>query len=110
MPSANVVRELRGSQKLLAGFGEDVNVPSADQIRKALSLSDQIKIFNWHTRGQPPAYITMEATLEAPVAEVASLVGQLVKINDSNINLKILINGIPYPDIAQIVVRNTPGE
>jgi hypothetical protein len=110
MPSPNTSRELRGSQKLLAGFGDDTAVPSAEQIRKALNLSDQVKIWNWHTRGQPPAYVTMEANLEAPIAQVASIVDQFIKLNDSNISLKILINGIPYPEIAQIVVKNAPEE
>jgi hypothetical protein len=33
-----------------------------------------------------------------------------VALNDSAINLVILINGTPVLDIAQIVVRNSPGE
>jgi hypothetical protein len=52
----------------------------------------------------------METTLQTPVSQLGAVVDRLVKLNDSAINLKVLINGIPFPDIAQVIVRNTPGE
>jgi hypothetical protein len=64
---------------------------------------------NWLIRGTPQAYLQLDATLQVPVAHLQEVIGRLVKLNDSSINMNILINGIPFPEIAQIRVRNTPG-
>jgi len=104
--------ELRGSQTLLAHLARNGQIPSVEEIRKALELPTEMKlrIPNWLIRGTPPAYLEVAGTPEVPIGHVADVVKRFVNINDSAISLKILINGIPFPDVAQIVVRNTAGE
>ncbi len=104
--------EQRGSQKLLQHLAKNGDVPSLDEIRKALAFPGnmELRVPNWLVRGVPPAYLELEATLQVPVAQLSDVVNRFVKLNDSAINLKILINGIPFPEIATIDVRNTPVE
>jgi hypothetical protein len=102
--------ELRGSQKLLQSLAKNGDVPSVQEITRALNLPAGAKIPNWLIRGIPPAYLHLEGTIEVPIAHLAEVVDRFIKLNDSAINLKILINGIPVPDIAQVVVQNTLGE
>jgi hypothetical protein len=45
--------------------------------------------------------------VEVPIADLSTLVQRFVALNDSTINLNILINGIPIPEIAQVTVSNT---
>lgn len=101
---------VRGSQKLLEHLARNGDVPNVEEIKKALQLPATVKIPNWLIRGLPPVYLELEGTVEVPIAQVNEVVGRFVALNDSAINLKIFINGTPIPDIAQIVVRNTPGE
>ncbi len=101
---------VRGSQKLLEHLARNGDVPNVEEIKKSLQLPATAKIPNWLIRGIPPVYLELEGTIEVPIAHVNEVVSRLVALNDSAINLNILINGIPIPDIAQIVVRNTPGE
>ena len=104
-------RELRGSQKLLEGIAKNGETPTLEEIRHALSLPTtvQLHVPNWLTRGTPQAYLELDATLQVPIAHLNEVVDRFVKLNDSSINMNILINGIPIPEIAQIRVRNTPG-
>jgi hypothetical protein len=103
-------RETRGSQKLLEALARNGEVPNLDEIRKALAISNtvQLKVPNWLIRGTPPAYLQLDATLQVPVAQLSEIVDRFVKLNDSSISMKILINGIPFPELAQIQVKNTP--
>jgi hypothetical protein len=101
--------EVRGSQKLLQNLAKNGDVPSAEEITKALHLPATAKIPSWLIRGIPPVYLHLDGTIDVPVAHLAEVVDRFVKLNDSTINLKILINGIPFPDIARVIVRNTPG-
>jgi hypothetical protein len=110
MPAPNAARETRGSQKLLENLASNGDVPSVDAIKKALNLPTQCKIPNWLIRGTPPAYLTLEGTVECPIAQISDVVASFVKLNDSAINFRIFTNGIPIPDIAQVIVTNTPGE
>lgn len=105
-------RELRGSQKLLEHLAKNGEVPSIEDIKKALALpgSIELRVPNWLIRGIPPVYLELDATIQVPIAHLNDLVARFVKLNDSAINMKILINGIPYPDIATVQVRNVPGE
>jgi hypothetical protein len=96
----------RGSQKLLEGLAKNGETPSPAEVIKAFNLPASAKIPNWLIRGIPPVYLELEGTVEVPVAQVASVVERFVALNDSTINLKIFINGIPIPDLAQIVVAN----
>ena len=104
--------EIRGSQKLLAHVAKNGEVPSVEQIKKALALPAGIEytIPNWLTRGTPQSYLEFEASLSVPLKSVGDVVNHFIALNDSAIGLKILINGIPWPELATIVVRNTPGE
>lgn len=104
--------QLRGSQKLLGNLTRNGEVPSLDEIKKALALPADValRVPNWLIRGIPPAYLELEATLQVPITALAQVVDRFVKLNDSTIGLKILINGIPVPELATIEVRNTPGE
>jgi hypothetical protein len=109
-PTSYPARDVRGSQKLLEKLAKNSEVPSIDDITKALSLPASAKIPNWLIRGIPPAYLDLEGKIEVPIADLSAVVEQFVALNDSAINLRILINGIPYPEIAQVTVRNSPGE
>ncbi|MDQ1468630.1 MAG: hypothetical protein QOJ99_110 [Bryobacterales bacterium] len=110
MTSTDKAREPRGSQKMLEQLSKNGATPSSEEVLKALDLPAGVKVQNWHTRGIPPAFLHMETTLQTPISQLGAVVDRLVKLNDSAINLKVLINGIPFPDIAQVIVRNTPGE
>jgi hypothetical protein len=100
----------RGSQKLLAGLAKNGETPNPEEIIKAFSLPAGVKIPNWHSRGVPADYLTLHATVETPLSQLGGVIDSFVKLNDSSINLHIFINGIPFPDLAHVVVRNTPGE
>lgn len=101
--------ELRGSQKLLEKLARNGEPPSVDEITKALSLPASAKVPYWLIRGIPPAYLDLEGRIEVPVADLSAVIARFVALNDSAINLRILINGIPFPEIAQVVVRNGGG-
>jgi hypothetical protein len=103
---------LRGSQKLLQGLAKNGEVPSIEEIKRALDLPQDatIRIPNWLTRGTPPAYLQLDATITTPVAQIGTIVNKFVALNDSTIGLKILINGVPLPELATIIVSNTPEE
>jgi hypothetical protein len=100
----------RGSQKLLASLVKPGEIPNPEEIIKAFNLPAGVKIPSWHNRGIPADYIVMHATVETPLAQLGSVVESFVKLNDTSINLHILINGIPFPDLAHVVVTNVPGE
>jgi hypothetical protein len=95
---------------LLAKLAKNGETPSTEEIKKVFNLPASVKIPSWLNRGIPPAYFTLNGTVEAPVADVAAVVDKFVSLNDSAISLKIFINGIPIPDWAQIIVSNVPGE
>lgn len=101
---------LRGSQKLLEGLAKNGEVPSLDQIKKTLGFESiaGLRIPNWLIKGLPPAYLELDAAIEVPIAQLNQVVNRFVQLNDSAINFVILINGIPVPDIATVVVSNTP--
>ena len=101
--------QLRGSQKLLEGLAKNGEVPSIDQIKKALKIEsiEGLRVPNWLIRGQPAAYLELEGTLEVPIAQLNTLLNSFVQLNDSAINFVILINGIPIPEIATVTVGNT---
>lgn len=102
--------QLRGSQKLLEGLARNAEIPSIDQIKKALQIESiqGLRVPNWLIKGQPPAYLELEGTFEVPIAHLNALLNSFVQLNDSAINFVILINGIPIPDIATVTVGNTP--
>jgi len=110
-PGAAQSREPRGSQKLLEGLAKNGEMPTLDEIKRALALQGnvQLQVPSWLIRGTPQAYLQLDATLQVPIGHLNEVIDRLIKLNDSSINLNILINGIPYPEIAQIRVRNTPG-
>lgn len=101
--------QIRGSQKLLEGLAKNGDVPSIDQIKKALGFESiaGLKIPNWLTKGTPQSYLELSATIEVPLAQLNQVVNRFVQLNDSAINILILINGIPVPDIATVQVSNT---
>ena len=99
---------VRGSQKLLANLGKHTDVPNVEAIKKALQLPEAAKIPSWQTKGTPQDFVQLNATIEVPISHLNDVVKSFVGLNDSSINLNILINGIPIPDVAQVVVRNTP--
>ena len=105
-------RETRGSQKLLEGLSKNGEVPTLEEIKRALAFPAnlQLEVPNWMVRGIPPAYLSLDATLRVPVSHLSQVIDRMVKLNDSTISLNILINGIPFPEIANIHVRNTPRE
>jgi hypothetical protein len=102
--------EKRGSQKLLEHLAKNGDVPNLDEIKKALKLPDSVKIPDWLIRGTPVDYLKLEAMLQVPVAQLGEVVDRFARLNDSTINMRIFIRGIPIPDWAHIVVNNTPGE
>ena len=110
-PAANR-SELRGSQKLLEHLAKNGAVPSLEEIKKALAIpaSTGLVVLNHLIRGVPPAYLELNATLQVPIAHLSEVVNRFVQLNDSAINMRILINGIPFPELATLEIRNTPGE
>jgi hypothetical protein len=104
--------ELRGSQKLLMDLARNGDVPSLEEIKRALALpaSVDLRVPNWLVRGIPPAYLELDATLQVPIGHLSETVNQFVKLNDSAISMRIFINGIPVPDLATVQVSNTPGQ
>ena len=110
MTSTTKAHEPRGSQKMLEQLSKNGKAPSSEEVIKALQLPAGAKVPNWHIRGIPPAVLHVEGTVETPVSQLGAVVDSLMKLNDSAINLKVLVNGIPFPEIAQVIVRNTPGE
>jgi hypothetical protein len=99
--------EHRGSQKLLERLAKNGETPSPKEIIEAFNFPASAKIPNWLIRGIPPVYLELEGSVEVPIADLSTLVQRIVALNDSAINLKILINGIPIPEIAQVTVANT---
>ena len=110
MSKGDATHGVRGSQRLLEHLARNGDVPNVDEIKKSVQLPAAAKIPNWLIRGIPPVYLELDATIEVPIANLGDVVNRFVALNDSAIGLKILINGIPVPDIAQIIVSNTPGE
>ncbi|HEY4933810.1 MAG TPA: hypothetical protein VII23_19780 [Terriglobales bacterium] len=110
MSKPDTAHAVRGSQKLLEHLARNGDVPNVEEIKKSLQLPATAKIPNWLIRGLPPAYLELRGTVEVPIAHLNDVVSRFVALNDSAINLVILINGTPVLDIAQIVVRNSPGE
>ena len=108
--NAPVLHPVRGSQKLLEGLAKNGEAPSLEQIKKVLGFDSiaGLRIPNWLTKGTPQSYLEMDATIEVPIAHLNQVVNRFVQLNDSTINFVILINGIPVPDIATVVVSNTP--
>jgi hypothetical protein len=100
-------RQLRGSQKLLEGLAKNQDAPSIEEIRKAIALPVDYKVLNWLIRGTPPAYLEWETTLQVSTANLATVVNHFVGLNDSTIGLRILINGIPIPEIANVTITNS---
>jgi hypothetical protein len=109
MTGTNKVHEIRGSQKLLQSMAKNSEVPSSEEVIRALNLPAGVTIPNWLLRGTP-AWLELVGTVHTPISKLGAVVDSFVKLNDSSINLKILINGIPIPDIAHVIVRNSPGE
>ncbi len=105
-------RGVRGSQKLLENLPRNGEMPTVDEIKKALAFPATINytILNWLTRGIPPAYLELDATLQCPANQLGELVNQCVRLNDSTLNLNILINGIPTVDFCTVRICNTEGE
>jgi hypothetical protein len=104
--------ETRGSQKLLAKLSEHGHVPALAEIKKALSIAPSVdlRVPNWLIRGVVPAYMEFDATFHVPLTHASTVLNSLFDLNDSNINFHVFINGLPVPDFATIVVKNTPGE
>jgi len=98
---------VRGSQKLLEKLAKNGGMPSPQDIIKTFNLPPSVKIPNWLIRGIPPAYLTLEGTIQTPLSEVGAVVERFAHLNDSAINLKVFIRGIPVPDWAQVVVSNS---
>lgn len=98
----------RGSQKMLECLARNGDTPSIEEIKKAVALPASVdyKILNWLIRGTPPAYLEWDATLQVSTSHLADVVNHLVRLNDSTLGLYILINGIPFPELANVRIRN----
>jgi hypothetical protein len=101
---------IRGSQKLLQGLAKNADVPSVEDIKKALGFTPnlEVKVAQWLTRGIPPAYLELDATFEVAPTNLAEVVDRIVRLNDSALGLQINTHGIPVPELAQVRVFNTP--
>jgi hypothetical protein len=101
-------RQPRGSQKMLEHLAKNGDTPSIEEIKKAVAFPPSVdyKILNWLIRGIPPAYLEWDATLQVSTSHLAEVVNHLVKLNDSTLGLEILINGIPFPELANVRIRN----
>ena len=102
--------QLRGSQKMLEHLAKNGETPSIEEIKKAVALPASVdyKVLNWLVRGIPAGgYLELDTILQVGTAQLADVVNHFVRLNDSTINLQILINGIPFPEIANVRIRNT---
>jgi hypothetical protein len=110
MTSTTKTHEIRGSQKLLQNLAKNGETPSSEEIIKTLNLPAGVTIPHWLVRGTPVNWLELSGTVQTPISKLGAVIDSFVKLNDSSISMKVLINGIPIPDIAHVVVRNTPGE
>jgi hypothetical protein len=102
-------RPLRGSQKLLEHLSKNGEAPSIDEIKKAVALPPGLewKILSWQIKGIPPVYLELDARIQVSTTDLAVVVNRFVQLNDSAFTFHILINGIPFPDVADISITNT---
>jgi len=95
-----------GLAKLLAAPGGKMReAPSLEEIKRALATSRQTSNSRYRTGSSAAPHRPISNWM--PLSNVQSknlgeVVNRLVQLNDSTISLKILINGIPFPEIANI--------
>ena len=100
MPTENPAR---GSEKLLAQLAKKGSAATPADVKAALALpsNTDYKLLRWLIRGIPPVYFEVETTFQVQPKQLGEAVGRFTA-NEAVRDIHILINGIPFPDIAQI--------
>jgi hypothetical protein len=95
----------RGSQKLLAQLAKKGAAATPDEVKAAVAAptTADYKLLRWLIRGIPPVYFELEAMLQVKPQHLGEAVNHFVA-NSAIRDINILINGIPFPDIAQVTV------
>ena len=93
----------RGSQKLLAQLAKKGSAATTAEVKAALALpaNSDYKLLRWLIRGIPPVYFEVETTFQIQPKQLGEAVSRFAA-NGAVRDINILINGIPFPDIAQI--------
>lgn len=97
---------VRGSQKILQQFAEKGQHLTIDDLKKAVALPAAVdyKFLRWYYRGRPADLYQLDATVETNVKNLGSVVDHFATrfgIADMN----ILINGLPYPELATVRIQ-----
>ena len=102
----------RGSHKLLAQLAKKGAAATPEDVKAAVALpaNSDYKLLRWLIRGIPPIYFEVETTFQVQPKQLGEAVNRFAA-NAAIRDINILINGIPFPDIAQIsAVLAHPGE
>lgn len=103
--------QARGSHKLVAHLAKKGHAATHEDVKAAVALpaAAEYKVLRWLIRGIPPIYFELETILQVTPQQVGEVVNHLAA-NSAIRDINILINGIPFPDIAQIKVVASGGE
>ena len=101
----------RGSQKLLAQLVKKGTAATAEEVKAAVALpaASDYKLLRWLIRGIPAVYYEVETVFQLQPKQLGEAVNHFAA-NTAIRNINILINGIPFPDIAQINVTLAHGD
>ena len=103
--------QARGSHKLVAQLAKKGAAATHEDVKAAVALAanSDYKLLRWLIRGIPAVYLELETVFEAKPQQLGDLVNHFAA-NAAIRDINILINGIPYPDIAQVNVVVAGGE
>lgn len=101
----------RGSEKLLAELIKKGAAATHEEVKAAVALpaGTDYKLLRWLIRGIPPIYFEVETTFQLTPQELGQAVNTFAG-NAAVRGINILINGIPNPDVAELVVTVAHGE
>ena len=103
--------QARGSHKLLAQLAKKGAAATHEDVKAAVALpaASDYKLLRWLIRGIPPVYLELETVFSVKPQQLGDLVNHFAASAGIR-DIKILINGIPKPDIAEVNVVVAGGE
>jgi len=103
--------QARGSHKLVAQLAKKGAAATHEDVKAAVALptASDYKVLRWLIRGIPPIYLELETVFSVKPQQLGDLVNHFAA-NSAIRDINILINGIPFPDIAQVNVVLAGGE
>jgi hypothetical protein len=101
----------RGSHKLVAQLAKKGAAATHEDVKAAVALpaASDYKLLRWLIRGIPPIYLELETMFSVKPQQLGELVNHFAA-NSAIRDINILINGIPFPDVAQVNVVVAGGE